>query len=161
MTDRLIRPAVPGDEPHIARFIRDLARYERLEHEVDLSEERLKEHLFGARPVCGALICEHAGQPVGFALHFVSYSTFWCRPCLFLEDLYVDPEHRGRGYGLALLRACAQLAVERGCPRLDWHVLDWNQLAIDFYRRQGAELLPDWRTCRLDGDALQAMARDA
>ena len=113
MTQPLIRPAVPGDEPHVARFILDLARYERLEHEVDLSEERLKEHLFGERPVCGALICEHEGAPVGFALHFTSYSTFWCKPCLFLEDLYVDPEHRGRGYGLALLRACAQLAVER------------------------------------------------
>ena len=158
MSECLIRKAVPGDEPVVARFILELARYEQLEHEVDLSEERLTEHLFGERPVCGALIAEHDRAPVGFALHFVSYSTFWCQPCLFLEDLFVVPEHRGRGYGLALLRACAKLAVERGCPRLDWHVLDWNQLAIDFYERQGARLLPDWRTCRLDGDALRAMA---
>jgi len=158
MSESLIRPAVPGDESLVARFILELARYERLEHEVDLSEERLAEHLFGERPVCGALISEHDGEPVGFALYFTSYSTFWCKPCLFLEDLYVAPEHRGRGYGLELLRACAQLAIDRGCPRLDWHVLDWNQLAIDFYQRQGATVLPDWRTCRLDGDALRAMA---
>ncbi|MCK5941838.1 MAG: GNAT family N-acetyltransferase [Planctomycetes bacterium] len=154
-----IRPARPGDEPHIARFIRDLARYENLEHELDLSEARLTEHLFGERAVCGALLAEHDGAPVGFALYFTSYSTFWCQPCLFLEDLYVDPEQRGNGHGLALLRALARLAVERGCPRLDWHVLDWNQLAIDFYQRQGATVLPDWRTCRLEGDALAAMAQ--
>ncbi|MFN3242001.1 MAG: GNAT family N-acetyltransferase [Planctomycetota bacterium] len=154
----MIRPARRGDEAHIARFIRDLARYEKLEHELDLSEERLTEHLFGAAPVCGALIAEQAGRPVGFALHFTSYSTFWCKPCVFLEDLYVDPDQRGNGHGLALLRALAKLAIERGCPRLDWHVLDWNQLAIDFYQRQGATVMPDWRTCRLDGAALQAMA---
>ena len=153
-----IRQARPGDEPHIARFIRDLARYERLEHHLDLSEARLAEHLFGDAPVCAALLIEHEGQPVGFALFFTSYSTFWCMPCLFLEDLYVDPEFRGRGYGLALLRALAAAAIERGCPRLEWHVLDWNQLAIDFYERQGATLMQEWRTCRLDGDALQKMA---
>jgi GNAT superfamily N-acetyltransferase len=154
----MIRPARRGDEAHIARFIRDLARYEKLEHELDLSEERLAEHLFGAAPVCGALIAEQDGRPVGFALHFTSYSTFWCKPCVFLEDLYVDPDQRGNGHGLALLRALAKLAIERGCPRLDWHVLDWNQLAIDFSQRQGATVMPDWRTCRLDGAALQAMA---
>lgn len=157
--DLLIRPARKGDEPHIARFIRDLARYESLEHELDLSEARLSEHLFGESPVCGALLAEHEGQPVGFALFFTSYSTFWCKPCLNLEDLYVDPDFRGHGYGLALLRALAALAVERDCPRLDWHVLDWNQLAIDFYQRQGAVLLTDWRTCRLDGEALLRMAQ--
>lgn len=154
----MIRPARSGDEALIARFIRDLARYEKLEHELDLSEARLTEHLFGERPVCGALIAEQDGQPVGFALYFTSYSTFWCKPCLFLEDLYVDPDQRGHGHGLALLRELAKLAIERDCPRLDWHVLDWNQLAIDFYERQGATVLPDWRTCRLDGDALRAMA---
>lgn len=153
-----IRPARPGDEPHIARFIRDLARYEKLEHQLDLSEARLGEHLFGASPVCSALLIEHDQQPVGFALYFTSYSTFWCKPCLFLEDLYVDPEFRGRGYGLQLLRALACEAVRRDCPRLDWHVLDWNQLAIDFYERQGAIVMPDWRTCRLEGHALQRMA---
>ncbi len=153
-----IRRACPGDEPHIARFIRDLARYEKLEHELDLSEERLHEHLFGANPVCAAFLAEDGDQPIGFALYYVSYSTFWCRPYLYLEDLYVDPPHRGRGCGLALLKRLAKEAVERGYPRMDWNVLDWNQLAIDFYERQGARLLPDWRTCRLEGDALCAMA---
>ncbi|MFK7741288.1 MAG: N-acetyltransferase family protein [Planctomycetota bacterium] len=153
-----IRPARPGDESHVARFIRDLARYEKLEHELDLSEDRLKEHLFGETPVCSCLIAESDGVPVGFALYFTSYSTFWCQPCLFLEDLFVDPKHRGGGHGLALLRALAKEAVRRKCPRLDWHVLDWNQLAIDFYRRQGADVMPDWRTCRLTGDALRQMA---
>ncbi len=156
--DGAIRPARPGDEPHIARFIRDLARYEKLEHELDLSEARLTEHLFGDSPVCSSLLIEHEGKPVGFALFFTSYSTFWCKPCLFLEDLYVDPEYRGHGYGLRLLKALAAEAIERDCPRLDWHVLDWNQLAIDFYERQGATVMADWHTCRLDGDALRRMA---
>lgn len=155
-----VRAARPGDEPHIARFIRDLARYEKLEHQLDLSEARLREHLFGASPACAALIAEQQGRPVGFALFFVSYSTFRCAPCLSLEDLYVDPDARGHGHGLALLRALAREAVRRGAPRLDWHVLDWNQLAIDFYRRQGADVMPDWRTCRLEGDALTRMAGD-
>lgn len=156
-----IRPARPGDEPHVARFIRDLARYERLEHQLDLDEARLREHLFGDRPVCRALIAELAERsdaPVGFALFFTSYSTFWTRPCVHLEDLFVDPDCRGRGVGLSLLRAVAAAAVEMGAPRLNWNVLDWNRLAIDFYERQGAEVLPDWRTCRLEGDALRAFA---
>lgn len=153
-----IRRARPGDEPHIARFIRDLARYEHLEHHLNLSEARLTEHLFGDSPACSALLIEHDGQPVGFALFFISYSTFRCTPCLFLEDLYVDPEYRGHGYGLALLRALAAEAIERGYPRLEWHVLDWNQLAIDFYERQGAAMMQDWRTCRLEGEALSQMA---
>ena len=152
MTDVEIRRARPGDEPHIARFIRDLARYERLEHQLDLDEARLSQHL------CGALLAERAGAPVGFALFFTSYSTFRTAPCLYLEDLYVDPDQRGNGVGLGLLRALARLAVERGCPRLDWSVLDWNRLAIDFYEKQGANLMPDWRTCRLEGEALQRMA---
>ena len=156
--DGVIRPARPGDETHIVRFIRDLARYENLEHEVDLSESRLTEHLFGDSPVCSSLLIEHEGTPVGFALFFTSYSTFWCKPCLFLEDIYVDPEFRGHGYGLRLLKAVAAEAIERDCPRLDWHVLDWNQLAIDFYERQGAAVMADWNTCRLDGDALRRMA---
>ena len=153
-----IRSARPGDEPHILRFIRDLAHYEKLEHQLDLSAVRLTEHLFGQNPVCAALLVEHEGKPVGFALFFTSYSTFWCKPCLFLEDLYVDPEFRGRGYGLALLQALAAEAIRRDCPRLDWHVLDWNQLAIDFYERQGAIVMPDWRTCRFEGPALVRMA---
>ena len=156
-----IRPAVPADVPAIAQFIVDLARYERREHEVERDDARLREHLFGAEPVCAALIAERAGVPVGFALYFTSYSTFRMQPCLHLEDLFVQPEHRGNGIGLLLLRAVAQAAVARGCPRLDWTVLDWNESAIRFYEQQGARLLPDWRVCRLDGDALTRCARAA
>ena len=156
-----IRPAAAVDVPVIARFIRDLARYERLEHQLDLDEARLHAHLFGATPACGALLAEQGGRPIGFALFYQSYSTFRTMPCLHLEDLYVDPECRGHGAGLALLRACAAVATARGCPRLDWNVLDWNAPAIAFYERQGARLLSDWRVCRLDGDALAAAAAGA
>jgi GNAT superfamily N-acetyltransferase len=160
-TPSRIRPATPADVPLIATLIRELARYERLEHQVALDEGRLHRHLFGPVPACGALIAEADGEAAGFALFFASYSTFLTEVCLHLEDLFVLPRHRGRGLGLALLRAVAAVAVERGCPRLDWQVLDWNELAIGFYARQGARLLPDWRTCRLDGDALARCAASA
>jgi GNAT superfamily N-acetyltransferase len=156
-----VRSATPADVPHVARFIVDLARYEHLEHELDVDEGRLREHLFGPAPACGALLVEIGGTPVGFALFFESYSTFKTRPCLYLEDLFVMPEHRGKGAGLALLRALAATAVARGRPRLDWAVLDWNAPAIGFYEKQGARLLTDWRTCRLDGAALLALAQKA
>jgi len=136
-----IRPAALADVPQIATFIRDLARYEKLEHQVDLDEGRLREHLFGPVPACGALLADCDGVPAGFALHFATYSTF-----------------RGRGIGLALLRAVAAVAIARGCPRLDWQVLDWNVDAIGFYEKQGARLLHDWRVCRLEGDELTRCA---
>ncbi|MEZ6036632.1 MAG: GNAT family N-acetyltransferase [Planctomycetota bacterium] len=154
----VIRAAAPDDVGHIARFIRDLAVYEKLEHELQLDEQALAGHLFGPTPCCGALIAETDAAPVGFALYFTSYSTFLTSPCMHLEDLYVDPGQRGKGVGLALLRAVAAVAVERGCKRLDWSVLDWNTPAIGFYERQGATVLPDWRVCRVAGDALVAMA---
>lgn len=154
----MIRPAVPGDVPHILHCIRELARYERLEHECDLDAGRVHEHLFGPQPIALAWIAEARGQPVGFALAFLTYSTFKTRACMHLEDLFVLPAHRGGGHGLALLRAVAAAAVRRGCPRLDWNVLDWNEPAIGFYRRQGAMLLPDWRVCRLEGEALAKLA---
>jgi len=146
------------DVPHVARFIRDLARYEKLEHQVDLDEERLRRHLCGPQPACGALLARVNGVPVGFALFFPTYSTFRTEACLWLEDLFVVPEHRGNGVGLALLRAVAKVAVDRGCPRLDWAVLDWNAPAIGFYERQGARILTDWRICRVDDAALQRLA---
>ncbi len=145
----------------IAKFIRDLARFEKLEHCLDLDESRLASHLFGERPACGALLAEWNGRPAGFALFFTNYSTFRTMPCLHLEDLFVDPELRGHGLGLALLRAVAGEAVRRGCPRLDWNVLDWNVGAIGFYESQGARLLSDWRLCRLEGDALARVATAA
>ncbi len=156
-----VRAATPADVPTIARFIRELARYEQLEHQLDLDEARLRDHLFGQHPACGALIAEASGVPAGFALWFQTYSTFRTRPCLHLEDLFVLPEFRDRGLGLALLRELAAVAVARDCPRLDWQVLDWNAPAIGFYEKQGARVLPDWRVCRLDGDALQKVAAAA
>lgn len=156
-----MRAATPADVPTIARFIRELARYEQLEHQLDLDEARLRDHLFGKHPACGALIAEADGGPAGFALWFQTYSTFRTRPCLHLEDLFVLPEFRGRGLGLALLRELAAVAVARDCPRLDWQVLDWNAPAIGFYEKQGARVLPDWRVCRLDGEALQKVAAAA
>ena len=156
-----VRQAAPADVPVVLQFIRDLARYEQLEHQLDLDAGRLAEHLFGPTPACGALLADVDGQPAGFALYFQSYSTFRTRPCLHLEDLFVRPEHRGHGLGLQLLRATAAVATARGCPRLDWNVLDWNEPAIGFYRRHGAHLLPDWRVCRLEGEALAKLAAEA
>lgn len=161
MSDPRVRQAAPADVPVVLQFIRDLARYEQLEHQLDLDAGRLAEHLFGPHPACGALLADVAGQPAGFALWYQSYSTFRTRPCLHLEDLFVRPEQRGHGLGLALLRATAAVAAARGCPRLDWNVLDWNEPAIGFYRRQGAVLLPDWRVCRLEGEALAKLAAEA
>ena len=160
--DLRIRPATPDDVALVFGFITALARFERLEHEVehDGAEARLREHLFGARPACEVLIAEQAGDAVGFALFFATYSTFKTEVCLHLEDLFVEPERRGRGIGEALLRTVAKVAADRGCARLQWNVLDWNTGAIAFYERLGARLLDDWRTCRVEGvDAIAALAR--
>jgi GNAT superfamily N-acetyltransferase len=154
----MIRPATRADVPVILRFIRELAEYERLTDQLDTDEAALAEHLFGARPVVECLLACEAGVPVGFALFFPSYSTFKTSPCLYLEDLFVRPAHRGRGHGLALMRALAALADERGYARFDWAVLDWNETAIGFYRRIGACLLEDWRICRLDRPGLRQLA---
>ena len=153
----MIRPAHPGDVPFLVDCIRGLAAFERLEHELEVDPAALEQHLFGARPACGALIAVVGDQPVGFALFHGTYSTFKTRPCLHLEDLFVLPEHRGGGQGLALLRAVAARAVASGCPRLDWNVLDWNEGAQRFYRRHGALVLEDWRTCRIEGAALSGL----
>jgi GNAT superfamily N-acetyltransferase len=157
----MVRPATPADVPTIARLIRALAAYERLAHEVVLDEDRLREHLFGPRPYAEALLAEEAGAVVGFALFFHNYSTFLGRPGLYLEDLFVEPAHRGRGHGKALLAALARLAVERGCGRLEWAVLDWNEPAIAFYRALGAEPMDEWTVYRLTGDALRRLAAPA
>ncbi len=154
----MIRAAAQSDVPLLLQFIRGLALYEKLEHELDMDAGRLQSALFGPRAFAFAFVAEEDGAPVGFALAFLTFSTFKTAACLHLEDLYVDESRRGRGHGLALLRAVAKLAVERDCARLQWNVLDWNEPAIGFYESQGARVLQDWRICRIDGDALSAMA---
>ncbi|MFO0966500.1 MAG: GNAT family N-acetyltransferase [Gemmataceae bacterium] len=154
----MIRAATPADVPAIARLIRGLADYEKLSHAVTLEEARLHEHLFGPRPFAEVLLAEDTGRVVGFALFFHNYSTFLAQPGIYLEDLFVFPEERGKGHGKALLVALARLAVARGCGRLDWLVLDWNEPAIGFYRRLGAEPMDEWTTFRLTGAPLEALA---
>lgn len=153
-----IRPATPADVPVIARLIRALAEYERLADRVELDEGRLREHLFGARPYVEAILAEEDGVPVGFALYFHSYSTFRCRPCLYLEDLFVVPEQRGKGHGKRLLVELAKIAVARDCFQVAWQVLNWNAPAIDFYKALGAIPMDDWTTYRLLGDALATLS---
>lgn len=150
----MIRPATPDDLPTIVALTRALAEYERLAHEVVLDEARLREHLFGPRPFAEVLIAEDAGRAVGFALFFHNYSTFLGRPGIYLEDLFVLPEARGHGHGKALLRALARLAVDRGCGRLEWAVLDWNEPAIGFYKSLGAVPMHEWTVFRVTGDEL-------
>jgi GNAT superfamily N-acetyltransferase len=146
-----IRPAAPGDEQALFELIRGLARYEHLEHSVTGSAGALAAHLFGERPAAEALLAmSDAGtQAIGFALFFTTYSTFLTRPGIYLEDLFVLESHRGRGAGRALLAEVKRIAQLRGAGRLEWSVLDWNAAAIAFYRRLGAEVLPDWRICRM------------
>ena len=150
----LIRPAAMDDVGVILRFVRELAEYERLSHEVDATETDLTEALFGARPYAEVILAEADGLPAGFALFFHNFSTFRGRPGIYLEDLYVSPGYRGRGIGRALLGHLAALAVERGCRRLEWSVLDWNEPAIGFYRSLGAVAMDEWTVFRLTGEPL-------
>jgi GNAT superfamily N-acetyltransferase len=154
------RPAEPQDVPLIADLIRQLARFEKLEQEVVLTDELLMAGLFGTRPYAEAVLAEEEGQPIGFALFFHTFSTFLARPGIYLEDLFVLPDHRGRGVGRALLVHLARLAVERGCGRLEWAVLNWNQDAIRFYERLGARPNSDWTVYRLAGEALRSLGRE-
>lgn len=155
----MIRPATPVDVPVLHTLVRELARYERLEHQVTGCAEDLHDHLFGARRYVEALLAEDAGAPVGFAAYFHNYSTFLGLPGLYVEDVFVLPEYRRRGHGRALLREMARIAVARGCGRFEWAVLDWNEPAIAFYRSIGAPPLADWRICRLTGDGLTRFAQ--
>jgi len=156
-----IRPATPADLPLIAQFIRDLADYEKLAHEVRFEEETLGAKLFGARPYAEVVIGELAGVPQGFALFFHNFSTFEGRPGIYLEDLFVRPEARGSGLGKALLIHLAALCTERDCARLEWSVLDWNAPAIGFYQSLGARMMDEWTVMRVDGDALTSLAASA
>jgi GNAT superfamily N-acetyltransferase len=149
-----IRIGRPADVPTIFALIQGLAEYEKLSHEVVGTEDLLREHLFGERPYCEVLLAEADDRAVGFALFFHNYSTFLTKPGIYLEDLFVLPEERGRGYGKALLTALGRLAVERDCGRLEWSVLDWNEPSIQFYKSLGAVQKNEWITNRVDGEAL-------
>ena len=158
MRQLAIRPATADDVPIILELIRGLAEYEHLTHQVVATEATLREALFGPQPGAEAVLGLIDGHPAGFALFFHNFSTFLARRGLYLEDLFVKPEFRGGGLGEALLRHLARLAVERGCGRFEWSVLDWNEPAIGFYRKLGATVLPDWRICRVTDEALAQLA---
>jgi len=153
-----IRPATPNDVPTVASLIRALSQYEKLEHEVAMTEDKLRVSMFGPRPYAEALLAEEDGKPVGFALFFHNYSTFLAQPGLYLEDLYVLESHRGKGIGKALLVHLAKIAVERNCGRMEWAVLDWNVDAIGFYEKLGAKPNSEWTVYRLTGDSLNGLA---
>ena len=153
----VLRAAELRDVAAIVGLIRELAEFEQLTHLVQVTPEKLRPQLFGEHPAAEALVAERGGEVVAFALFFKNFSTFLAQPGLYLEDLYVKPEHRGAGIGKALLNRLAALAVERECGRFEWSVLDWNENAIRFYEGMGATVMPEWRICRVAGEALQAM----
>lgn len=153
-----IRPATSADVPQILSFIRALAAYEREPGAVTATEADLLRDGFGPNPFYFSLIAESDGAAAGFAFYFFNYSTWKGKPGLYLEDLFVYPELRGLGIGKALLQQVAAIAVEKGCPRLQWEVLDWNTPAVDFYRAMGADFLDEWRNVRVSGEALQRLA---
>lgn len=154
MTSLRMVPATPTDVPTVLALIRELAEYEKLLHEVVADETLVHEALFGARPAAECVLAWNGQTPLGFALYYYNFSTFLARPGLYLEDLYVRPEHRGQGVGEALLKHLARIAVERGCGRMEWSVLNWNRRAIEFYERLGAEGVLDWTVYRMSGAAL-------
>jgi|SRR5215469_2152860 len=153
-----IRSATEADVALILRFIQKLGEYEKLSHEVVATEAALRESLFGERSYAEVLLAYWGAEPVGFALYFYNFSTFLARPGIYLEDLFVDSEHRGKGIGKALLVNLARIAVERGCGRLEWSVLDWNEPSIQFYRSLGAAAKDEWTIYRVTGGALERLA---
>ena len=160
MTEQItLRLATEQDVPTILVFINGLADYEKLADQVVATEQQLRATLFGDKPYAEVVLAEYGQQAAGFALFFHNYSTFLAKPGIYLEDLFVLPEYRGKGIGKVLLSYLAKLAVKRDCGRLEWSVLDWNQPAIDFYQAQGATMMHDWRINRVTGDALKALAK--
>ena len=157
--DITLRLATEQDIPTILAFIQGLADYEKLADQVVATEQKLQQTLFGDKAFAEVVLAEFQGQPAGFALFFHNYSTFLAKPGIYLEDLFVLPDFRGKGLGKVLLSYLAKLAVERDCGRLEWSVLDWNQPAIDFYQAQGATMLHDWRINRVTGENLKALAQ--
>ena len=158
ISDFEIRPASEDDVPIILSFIKELAEYERLSHEVIATEDTLRECLFGERRFAEVVIGYYGNEPVGFALFFYNFSTFLSKPGIYLEDLYVKPEFRRRGYGRALLLYLARLAKERGCGRFEWSALDWNEPAINFYKNLGAVPMDEWTVYRVTGETLSRLA---
>ncbi|HEV3165253.1 MAG TPA: GNAT family N-acetyltransferase [Isosphaeraceae bacterium] len=157
-TEVTIRPGRHDDAETLVNLIRALAVYEKLEAYAQATPDSFRQHLFGPHPCAETLLAEVAGEPVGFALFFPTYSTFRGQPGLYLEDVFVQAEHRGRGIGKALLAAVARIAIERGCGRVEWSVLDWNAPAIGFYRSLGAEPMDEWTVYRVTGPALDRLA---
>jgi GNAT superfamily N-acetyltransferase len=155
----VLRAAEPRDLTAIVGLIRELAEFERLTHLLRVTPETLRPHLFGDKPVAESVVGEVGGEVVAFALFFINFSTFLAKPGLYLEDLYVKPEHRGCGLGRAMLEHLGALAVQRDYGRFEWSVLDWNEHAIRFYKGMGATVMPEWRICRVTGDALQRFAQ--
>ena len=154
----MIRAATRGDVPEILRLIGALAEYEKLSAMAVGTEAMLAEQLFGARPAAECLVAERGGRAVGFALFFTTFSTFLCKPGLYLEDLFVEPGQRGHGIGKALLKSLAALAVQRGCGRFEWRVLDWNEPSIKFYESLGATVMPEWELVRMTAPEFTALA---
>lgn len=160
MPELVLRAATEADCALVLKFINDLAVYEKLDHTVVATEERVRESLFGERKYAEVVLAEWEGKPAGFALFFHNYSTFLAKPGLYLEDLFVEPGLRGKGIGKALLRKLAQIAVERECGRMEWAVLDWNEPSIQFYKSLGALPMSDWIINRLTGSALLSLAKE-
>jgi GNAT superfamily N-acetyltransferase len=156
-----LRDATPKDVPLMLEYVRELAEYERAAEKVVARTEDLERHLFGERPVAFAVMAEWDEAPAGWAIWFYNFSTWEGRPGLYLEDLYVRPAFRGRGVGKALLQHLAAVALERGCTRYVWQVLDWNTPSLEFYEAMGASVLREWLSCRVEGDALRRLAEGA
>ena len=153
-----IRPAAEADTPVIIALIKELADYEHLSHEVIVTEDDIRKSLFGARPFAQALIGEYEGLAISFALYFYNFSTFLGKPGIYLEDLYVQPEHRGKGFGRKMLAHIARLAKKQNCGRFEWSVLDWNKPAIRTYEKLNAKPMKEWILYRLTGEALDSLA---
>lgn len=158
MNNFLIRPTTAHDVPTILTLIRDLAEYERAPNAVVATEDGLRDVLFGSKPAAEVLLASEADNPIGYAVYFFNFSSWLGRPGLYLEDLFIRPEKRGKGYGRALLGRLAQIAKARGCGRMEWAVLDWNDPAIQFYRRLGAEPMDEWTVFRLTEDGIAKLA---
>jgi len=156
-----LTPATREDIPALVHLVSALAEYEKLSHEVTGTPADLERSLFGDRPYAEAILARVDGQPVGFALFFHNFSTFLMKPGIYLEDLFVLPDYRGQGIGKQLLHYLGHLAIQRGCGRLEWMVLDWNDSAIGFYERMGAQVKPEWQLCRVTGEALASLAAGA